>query len=232
MQIECVKCLRVLMNTDVRPLPLPSSIASLILCPQIGFTQILSRESLITYIAYSLDTPSNKLRAQVSDLLAALCILSPTIGHSHVLSALSDFRIAHAEKFRFEFFLESLSVRDGEGEEEGEGEEGAWEWRTAGFGLINAIIHGPVEVRDRILLREEFGRRGLNEIMTVRPPPPLPPIITHSIRRDYDTFLRRIISLLNWIYTSRSDWRISGNFLSCRRGRLIWLWWRRWKGCG
>ena len=68
--------------------------------------------------------------------------------------------------------MDCIAVKDGEGETESEeeGEEGVWEFRTAGFGLVNAIIHGPTEVENRILLREEFGRRGLNEIMTVRSP--------------------------------------------------------------
>lgn len=147
--------------------------------PQIGFTHLLTRQSLITYIAYTLSTSSHKLRAQASDLLSALCILSPSIGQLSVLAALSDYRIAHGERFRFEEFFAWIDVRDGEGEEE-EG-EGVWEFRTAGWGLINALIHAPAEVDERMILREEFSRRGINEIMTVRPFPSFPPILLDEL---------------------------------------------------
>ncbi|GAA5859773.1 hypothetical protein JCM1840_006447 [Sporobolomyces johnsonii] len=162
-QAECIKCLRVLLNTDI------------------GFAQVLAHSNLITYIVYSLYTTSNKLRALVADVLAALCVLSLDNGHRVVLAAFSDARVAYDEKFRFEYLVDSLAVkdvqRDGEDDEhphEEEDETGLWEYRTAAMSLVNALANSPNELEERIMLREEFARRGLNEAMAglryVNPP--------------------------------------------------------------
>ena len=37
------------------------------------------------------------------------------------------------------------------------------------MGLINSLIHSEENLEERIFLREEFGRRGLNEIIIVSP---------------------------------------------------------------
>ncbi|GAA5889934.1 hypothetical protein JCM5296_003653 [Sporobolomyces johnsonii] len=162
-QAECIKCLRVLLNTDI------------------GFAQVLAHSNLITYIVFSLYTTSNKLRALVADVLAALCVLSLDNGHRIVLAAFSDARVAYDEKFRFEYLVDSLAVkdvqRDGEDDEhphEEEDETGLWEYRTAAMSFVNAIANSPNELEERMMLREEFARRGLNEAMTglryVNPP--------------------------------------------------------------
>ncbi|KAK4704608.1 hypothetical protein P7C70_g1599, partial [Phenoliferia sp. Uapishka_3] len=166
-QGECIKCLRVLLNTDL------------------GFTTVLSHQLLITYIAYSLLTPSHKLRSLVADVLAALCVLSLHDGHRIVLAALSDLRVvAPDEKFRFETLVESIRLKESadedeseEGRELGDDDEeemGLWEWRTAAMSLVNALVNSPDELEERIALREEFTRRGLNEVMAslryVQPP--------------------------------------------------------------
>lgn len=129
---------------------------------------------MITYIAYSLHTPSLKLRTLASELLAAICVLSLTEGHKTVLAAMSDYRIAYDEPFRFETLIASLRLpefqSDGESEDElgfGNEEEGIWEARTAAMALVNALTNCPESLEDRILLREEFGRRGLNEAIVV-----------------------------------------------------------------
>ncbi|CAG8570068.1 9904_t:CDS:2, partial [Paraglomus occultum] len=82
-QTECIRCLRVLMNTEP------------------GFGRVIQSPSLISCIVFSLSTRNHKLRAQVADVLAALCVLSLE-GHRLVLNALSDFRNIHEEKYRFE----------------------------------------------------------------------------------------------------------------------------------
>lgn len=129
---------------------------------------------MITYIAYSLHTPSLKLRTLASELLAAICVLSLTEGHKTVLAAMSDYRIAYDEPFRFETLIASMRLpefqSDGESEDElgfGNEEEGIWEARTAAMALVNALTNCPESLEDRILLREEFGRRGLNEAIVV-----------------------------------------------------------------
>lgn len=141
---------------------------------QPGFKRGLAESTLITHIAYSLHGSSTKLRALASDVLAAICYVSPTEGHKAVLSALSDYRVEYGEKFRFEGLISSLRPPDLIGEdmspnEQGyaNDEEGAWEARTASMAFVNALTNFPDSLEERILLREEFTRRGLNEVLVV-----------------------------------------------------------------
>ena len=109
---------------------------------------------------FSLSTRNHKLRAQVADVLAALCVLSLE-GHRLVLNALSDFRNIHEEKYRFEHLVETLTNNDDE-------EDSSFvEYKTACLSLINAIVNSPEEVEERVVLREEFTRRGLEEVFAV-----------------------------------------------------------------
>lgn len=50
-----------------------------------------------------------------------------------------------------------------------EDDASVWEYRAAGMALINALVNGSNELEERMALREEFARRGLNEVMTVSP---------------------------------------------------------------
>jgi len=103
-------------------------------------------------------------------------MLSVVDGHKAVLAAFSDFRIACDEDFRFESLLFSLRLPDvnfdndsGSGICFGNEEEGIWEARIATMTLINALTNCPENLEDRMLLREEFTRRGLNELIVVSP---------------------------------------------------------------
>ena len=103
-----------------------------------------------------------------------MCLLSFVEGHKAVLAALSDYRVEFSEAFRFQELIASLRLPDISLEESvldglpyGIEEEGTWEARTASMTLINAITNCPESLEERILLREEFGRRGLNEIVVV-----------------------------------------------------------------
>jgi hypothetical protein len=53
-------------------------------------------------------------------------------------------------------------------------EEGVWDARAASMKLINALTKGPDLLEERMVLRDEFGRRGLNEAIVafrcVEPP--------------------------------------------------------------
>jgi diaphanous 1 len=122
-----------------------------------------------------LHTLSLKVYTLASELLAAICILSLTEGHRAVLAAMSDFRIAFEENFRFETLIASLRLPDVDIDSEsdngvsfGNEKEGVWEARTASMALINALANSPESLEERIMLREEFGRRGLNEVIVVR----------------------------------------------------------------
>lgn len=133
----------------------------------------MSDDALMTHIAYSLHGASTKLRALASDILAAVCYVSPTDGHKAVVSAFSDYRIEFDERFRFQELIDSLRVPDQADENEsvdgiyGNEEEGVWEARTASMALVNAMTNFPDSLEDRILLREELTRRGLNEAIVV-----------------------------------------------------------------
>jgi diaphanous 1 len=129
---------------------------------------VLSSPTIITHIAYSLHGAISKLRTLASDVLAAVSVLSPPAGHRVVLSALSDYRVAYDETFRFENLVAFLHPADDENGFTAEPDEATWEAQTATMTLINALTNCPDALEDRIALREEFGRRGLNEAIVVR----------------------------------------------------------------
>ena len=139
---------------------------------QPGFNAVLASSTIITHIAYSLHHSSYKLRALVSDLLAAICILAIPEGHKMVMAAMSDYRIVFEESFRFEELISSLRLpevdpNDFTGTAHPSEDGGAWDARTSSMVLINALTNGPESLEERILLREEFSRRGLNEVIVV-----------------------------------------------------------------
>lgn len=116
---------------------------------------------------------SLKVLALSAELLAAICILSPREGHKSALAALSDFRVAFNEGFRFESLINGLHLPDVSDDvsvdEVGlpHEEDGTWEVRAAVMALLNAIANSPDSLEDRIALREEYSRRGLNEAIVV-----------------------------------------------------------------
>ncbi|KAJ3492688.1 hypothetical protein NLJ89_g11182 [Agrocybe chaxingu] len=163
--LEVIKCLRVLLNTEA------------------GFNTVVVSPTVITHISYALHASSLKVHTLASELLAAICILSVTDGHKAVLGALSDFRVAYDENFRFETLLSPLRLPeftiDGDVDNDNaigfrNEEDGIWEVRIATMALINAITNCPENLEDRMLLREEFSRRGLNELIValryIKPP--------------------------------------------------------------
>ncbi|KAF9184379.1 hypothetical protein BGZ50_003756 [Haplosporangium sp. Z 11] len=146
LQSECVQCLRVLMNTEP------------------GFNQVLRSPSLVAHISYCLYTTNSKLRTKVAEVLAALCVMSPD-SHRLVLMALSDFRVAHEERFRFEYLVQTLAApisNDVDGSDHQESFE--WEYKTACLSLMNALANSPASLDDRISLRNELRRRGLEDV--------------------------------------------------------------------
>jgi diaphanous 1 len=155
---------------------------------QAGFDKVLASPTMITHIAYSLNDAPLKLRTLASDVLAAVSVLSPPAGHKTVLSALSDYRIAYEEPFRFDQLVAFLRPSDDEDGYPAEPDEAAWEARTATMTLINALTNCPDALEDRIMLREEFGRRGLNEAIVVGDP------LSLNGRKAYAPFRRYDIS--------------------------------------
>lgn len=109
----------------------------------------------------------------MSDLLAAICVLAIPEGHKMVIAAMSDYRVVFEEAFRFEELISSLRLPEvdpndfvGSAAHPSE-DDGSWEARAASMVLINALTNGPESLEERILLREEFSRRGLNEAIVV-----------------------------------------------------------------
>ncbi|PVF96346.1 FH2-domain-containing protein [Serendipita vermifera] len=153
--LEVVKCLRVLLNTAP------------------GYPYVLRSPTLITNITFTLHNAPVKLRALSSDLLAAICVISLNEGHRLVLGALSDYMVCFEESFRFEDLIRVLRVQDGEGDQDGE-MEGTWEARSATMGLLIALTSCSDTLEERVMIREELSRRGLNETIValkyVKPP--------------------------------------------------------------
>ena len=88
---------------------------------------------------------------------------------------MSDYRVEFEESFRFQELIASLRLPevtdDGTTTNDfgySNDEEGVWEARTASMALVNALTNCPDALEERILLREELGRRGLNEVIVVR----------------------------------------------------------------
>lgn len=98
---------------------------------------------------------------------------------------MSDYRIAFEEAFRFEELIQSLrlpeensdaeSIGGGAGAGVGTEDDGVWEARTASLVLVNALTNCPESLEERVMLREEFGRRGLNEVIVVSVSSPTSP---------------------------------------------------------
>ncbi len=95
-----------------------------------------------------------------SEILAALSFLSAD-GHKAALSALSDYRVAYDETFRFEGLVNSLQLPSGEGEfnddvasylmdMDDEEVKRIWNPRAAVMSLVNALTNCP----------QRFGRQN------------------------------------------------------------------------
>ncbi|CDW98870.1 hypothetical protein, partial [Sporisorium scitamineum] len=152
--LEAVKCLRTLMNVEL------------------GFEKVLEQPNLVNYIAFALRSPSYKLRLQVADVLAALCVLSLDDGHRMVCGALSELKVVSGERFRFAFLVEDLKpdassdlLNDDDIEDTDASEAIEWEYKAAAMVLVNAITNSPEDLEERVSLRDEFARRGLNEVL-------------------------------------------------------------------
>lgn len=132
---------------------------------------------------------------------------------------MSDYRIAFEEAFRFEELIQSLrlpeessdaeSIGGGAGAGVGTDDDGVWEARTASLVLVNALTNCPESLEERVMLREEFGRRGLNEVIVVS----LSTFLSSELRfygieticRPSATFDLQTRSSLNWMCTPRKN---------------------------
>lgn len=138
---------------------------------KVGYRAVFDAPLIITHITFCLHSASLRLHTLVSEVLAALCVLSPTEGEKLVLHAFSEYRVAHAEIFRFENLVKSLKFGVDDDSYEADSshidDDGLWEAKTATMTLINALSNYPDDLEERVLIREEFSRRGLNEAIVV-----------------------------------------------------------------
>ena len=136
---------------------------------QSGFRRVLSTPALIVHIAYALHVNTSRVQTLTAEVLAAICVLSLTEGHRLVLAAMSDYKVEFEETFRFEQLVSTLRLSSaqefGSGKRE---DEGAWDARAATMAFINSLINCPESLEERMVLRDEFTRRGLDEVVTVR----------------------------------------------------------------
>ncbi|KAF8743337.1 Diaphanous GTPase-binding Domain, partial [Rhizoctonia solani] len=142
--LECIKCLRVLVNTDP------------------GLSKILTMPNLIFQIVTCLDTGNAKIRSNVADLLAGISVVSEDQGHRMVLDALSDFASVNREEFRFEQLIETIRVPNITPDDV---DETFWSERMPALVLLIAITASCPDLEQRIALRDELSRRGFNEII-------------------------------------------------------------------
>ena len=122
-------------------------------------------------MALSLHDSPPRLRTLVCEVLAALCVLSPNEGEKSVLGAFFEYRVTHSEMFRFEELIRFLKSGIGDEDETLEDspvKESVWDAKAATMTLLNALSNCPDNLEERVLIREEFSRRGLNEAIVVR----------------------------------------------------------------
>jgi diaphanous 1 len=138
---------------------------------KVGYRAVFEAPLIVTCMTLSLHNASLRLRTLVCEVLAALCVLSPNEGEKLVLASFSEYRVAHVEMFRFEELIRFLKFGlddDAETLEDFPAMEGVWEAKAATMTLLNALSNCPDNLEERVLIREEFSRRGLNEAIVVR----------------------------------------------------------------
>ncbi|CAO1629148.1 unnamed protein product [Jaminaea pallidilutea] len=160
---ESLKCLRGIINTSI------------------GLGAVLQRPNLVVHLAYGLRTPALKVRSAILDLLATLCAVGATDGHRLVCAALSELKVAVQGTYRFDWLVEGLRLDDIDAtlrtEDEDDGtiaESALWDYRANVMILINALASSPEEVEERVAIRDEFARRGLDtalqDLLSCDPP--------------------------------------------------------------
>lgn len=148
---ECLRCCRVLVST------------------QSGFSALVADSLAVAAIVRAFHHGGHRLRAQAAEVLAPLCLLSDDVGHKAVIDGFSAFQASAREKHRFTTLVASLNIVDTlDGEEEIALTSDVWEFVRASLALVNAIICTPGDLDERLTLRSEFARRGLNEGLAVR----------------------------------------------------------------
>ena len=130
---------------------------------------MLEDPNIIIKITSALHNASPRLQSLICEILAGYCILSPKEGYQSVIDAFSDYRAMHGEQFRFQELIQTLKANGSIFPQQPDylEEENYWEVRTSIVTLVNALTGCPNLIEDRIILREELSRRGLDEALLV-----------------------------------------------------------------
>ncbi|NP_001084562.1 inverted formin-2 [Xenopus laevis] len=118
-----------------------------------GIEYIVNNEGYVRKLSQALDTSNVMVKKQVFELLAALCIYSPE-GHALCLDALEHYKVVKNQQYRFSVITNELSSSDNV------------PYMVTLLSVINAIIFGTEELRNRVQLRNEFIGLQLLDLLT------------------------------------------------------------------
>ncbi|XP_028826728.1 formin-like protein 1 isoform X2 [Denticeps clupeoides] len=130
----CIMCLRAIMNY------------------QYGFNQVMTHPRCVNEITLSLNNKSPRTKAQVLELLAAVCLVRG--GHDIILSALDNFKEVCGERWRFEKLMEYFCQEDSN-----------IDFTVACMQFINIVVHSVENMNFRVHLQYEFTHLGLDDYL-------------------------------------------------------------------
>ncbi|GAM18201.1 hypothetical protein SAMD00019534_013760, partial [Acytostelium subglobosum LB1] len=120
---------------------------------KIGIDKAIKTPHSMSKLVLCLDTPKLDTRSSVIELLTAVCITSEE-GFRLVLDAFSHYKQVKKERVRFFFLVDSMKQLQADDD-----------YLTICLGLINGLVNSSEEVDERVQLRTEFTRLGLDELV-------------------------------------------------------------------
>ncbi|XP_048478769.1 formin-like protein isoform X1 [Plutella xylostella] len=132
----CIMCMRAIMNNKY------------------GFNMVIQHREAINSIALSLVHHSQRTKALVLELLAAICLVKG--GHQIILSAFDNFKEVVGEPRRFHTLMEHFMNYD----------NFHIEFMVACMQFVNIIVHSVEDMNFRVHLQHEFTSLRLDEYLT------------------------------------------------------------------
>ncbi|XP_060938335.1 inverted formin-2 isoform X2 [Limanda limanda] len=117
-----------------------------------GIHFIIDNEGYIRKLSQALDTSNTMVKKQVFELLAALSMFSAD-GHRLALDALDHYKAVKTQQYRFSVFMNELQATDNV------------PYMFTLLSVINAIIFGTDDLRQRDKMRKEFIGLQLLDIL-------------------------------------------------------------------
>eukprot|EP01132_Coremiostelium_polycephalum_P005576 gene5576-6942_t len=118
-----------------------------------GIEKAITTPNSMNKLILCMDTPKVDTRSSVFEILTAVSLVSES-GYRLVMESLQYFKQVRKEKFRFTFLVESMTQMSDDRE-----------YVTTCLALINSIVNSPEEIDERVQLRTEFSRLGLDSII-------------------------------------------------------------------